>query len=576
MGATAAPGRTAQTHRREAEVRPAVAGHARARLAGVLLTIVLVAAGLRMPGIASMPLWIDEWFTLGQARGGWPDLLELQDTAHPPGYRLLAHITRGATPEGWGVRIPALCGGLLGVAVAFLGARSIGFATVAPFAGLWIACSVYHIYYSQEARGYTWMSALSALTVFLAARQIRRPDGRTLAGAILAGVAACGFHYLALPTVLAAAAVVAGHSLARRARVDLRASEGRSRLALGAGFLVGACAALLLSRSLVGFLGRRFLAATTAIDIGPRFVSNVLGRWSGLGSGAGWFVTACSAIGLVSCLKKSRATGVLLLCTTAAPFLAIAWVPWPHRFEMRYLMAAAIPVTVLAVAGASVLLEAMGAALSRLRGRDSRTGIQLTSLGLIVVPGLQLFAAWGHLSAPRKHHPAVFAGEFACRHLLFHSLLEPWMVRNLEAGDCLARERIISSLVIPLPDWTSGERSRRGGITYSNPMANEKLIIEVLPTHPGDHWSVLSKEGTIRTRRDRDGVTSLLSFARHPISGEKIGRLQLVGVCSPPDVKFRIEIISSRIAFFQGYLGRVANTVRWNPGLRATPASSPR
>ncbi|MBK9052025.1 MAG: glycosyltransferase family 39 protein [Chloroflexi bacterium] len=75
------------------------------------------------------------------------------------------------------VRLPALFAGILGIALTI----QIGKTLKQPWLGLWAAflvLSPYHLKYSQEARHYTLLMALSLLSYILLVRAMKRPSWR--------------------------------------------------------------------------------------------------------------------------------------------------------------------------------------------------------------------------------------------------------------------------------------------------------------------------------------------------------------------------------------------------------------
>jgi uncharacterized membrane protein len=138
----------------------------------------LVALAVRLPNINS-DLWLDEIVTL-------VDFIrlpihEIASTYTSPnnhvGYSILAHMSVGAFGESaWAVRLPALLFGaataplLYGLARNFLSQRE------SLAAGLLIAVSYHHVYFSQSARAYTGMICLALASTLAISRALK--EGR--------------------------------------------------------------------------------------------------------------------------------------------------------------------------------------------------------------------------------------------------------------------------------------------------------------------------------------------------------------------------------------------------------------
>lgn len=134
------------------------------RWRAALAVILAVAAGLRVWGLAAEGLWADEAFVVALSRlelGGLFRLSIASDT-HPPLHALLLRAWMrlfGSSEEA--VRSLSVLFGVAGVGLsARLGARLLG-EEAGLQAALLLATSPYHVYYSQETRGYTLLVLLA-------------------------------------------------------------------------------------------------------------------------------------------------------------------------------------------------------------------------------------------------------------------------------------------------------------------------------------------------------------------------------------------------------------------------------
>jgi mannosyltransferase len=188
------------------------------KLAFVLTAILLIGAALRIYGLNS-GLWYDEIVTLVESVR--PPLREIvthfpSNNDHPL-YSVLGHLSIGIFGEhAWSLRLPAFLFGLLSIPLVYILGVGITNRFEASAAATLLAISYHHIWFSQNARGYTILLFCVLLTTHLLLRGLktnRRFD--FVAFAIVTAIAA----YTHLTTVLvtvAQALVVAAHLLASR------------------------------------------------------------------------------------------------------------------------------------------------------------------------------------------------------------------------------------------------------------------------------------------------------------------------------------------------------------------------
>lgn len=146
----------------------------------VAVALFVVTLLVRVHGIESRSLWLDEAWTLDVAQHAPMEIVELaRKDQHPPGYYLLA--------AGWsrmfglseaGVRSLSLLASALSVAALFLLGRRFFGVEVAAAATLLCLASGEHAYYATEARAYaiSGLLCLASFAIFL--RGVERGDGR--------------------------------------------------------------------------------------------------------------------------------------------------------------------------------------------------------------------------------------------------------------------------------------------------------------------------------------------------------------------------------------------------------------
>jgi mannosyltransferase len=143
--------------------------------------ILLLAAFWRFQDLATQSFWNDEGNTLRLIQR---DLDPLLDAAardiHPPGYYLLLKAWTTFIGENeFGLRSLSVFWGVLAVAFTYaLGARLYA-RGAGIVAALLVAMNALQVYYSQEARMYAQLSALSVMSLYFMARLVtaRRPLG---------------------------------------------------------------------------------------------------------------------------------------------------------------------------------------------------------------------------------------------------------------------------------------------------------------------------------------------------------------------------------------------------------------
>jgi mannosyltransferase len=146
----------------------------------VAVALFVIALLVRVQGIETRSLWLDEAWTLDVAQHTPAEIVAIaRNDQHPPGYYLLAAgWSRAFGLSETGVRSLSLLASALSVAALFLlGRRFLGL-EAAFAATLLCLASGEHAYYATEARSYaiTGLLCLGSFAVFL--RGVERGDGR--------------------------------------------------------------------------------------------------------------------------------------------------------------------------------------------------------------------------------------------------------------------------------------------------------------------------------------------------------------------------------------------------------------
>jgi len=149
------------------------------RVDGILVTLLLVAALARFPGLGERSLWFDEALSGLIAQLSTSEVLtNAAGSSHPPGYYLLLHVWHPVGESEFALRFPSVWFSLLAVAIVARLARDFLGRRTARLAALGMATSPFQVYYAQEARMYGLAIALSA-GVLWASLQVATRDDRT-------------------------------------------------------------------------------------------------------------------------------------------------------------------------------------------------------------------------------------------------------------------------------------------------------------------------------------------------------------------------------------------------------------
>jgi hypothetical protein len=163
----------------------------------LILAVILVAAlGLRVMGL-DQQLWFDELDTLdSHLRLPWGRMMEVYSMNHHYLYSFEAKALMGPLGEApWVIRLPAMLFGVAGVAALWWLAREIAGVTIAHVSAALLAVSFNHIWFSQNARGYTELAFFATIGTGLFPRAIVAATARGALAFALA-LALCVFTHL--------------------------------------------------------------------------------------------------------------------------------------------------------------------------------------------------------------------------------------------------------------------------------------------------------------------------------------------------------------------------------------------
>jgi mannosyltransferase len=356
-----------------------------------LAGIVLVAAALRWHGLGEEP-WYDEiWTHLRCTALSFGELAATYDSQnHHILYSLLAKLSLEAFGDSTlALRLPAAAFGVLGIVAVYALGREVASRREGLFAAALLAVAYHHVWFSQNARGYTALACWCAVATWLLLRALA-DDSRSLWLIYgVAGALAAYTHLTMLCVVAAHAAIVLQVWLLARSRGE--PAPGWNALL---GFAVLAVLVLALHAPIAsqlwevnttegrsGIVGQWSTPAWTAQELAAglaRAFSRAL---------VGGLVLVLAAAGLWRLARRRWIVAELFVVpvlVSGALLLASGHHLWPRFFFF------AIGLGALALtSGAFAAGDALARALPRLTGASETTGVALASL-LVVASAASL------------------------------------------------------------------------------------------------------------------------------------------------------------------------------------------
>lgn len=291
-------------------------------------------------------IWVDEAATARAVHTRYLDLMT--DNYHWLYYSIMKPWGLAAGTSEWALRLPSVLGAMLACGLLVLLARRLVDGPTALISGLLLATSPFVIKWSQQARGYTMLLAISLLATLLLVRALERGARGAWAAYGVAFAAVTVWHPVA-GLVLAPTHVLL--AVQRRERV---LPHGLFAAVL-VGLLAVPWASQLAIRSTGEGVAMNWLTFPTA-DVATRAVLDV--------SGAGGVGLLLAIVGLVVLARReSRALALWLATWAFSPFaLALVFSVVRPIYLDRYLIVAA-PAFALLAASALTGLAARARAL---------------------------------------------------------------------------------------------------------------------------------------------------------------------------------------------------------------------
>lgn len=335
------------------------------RQSAVLLLALITAMGiiLRVAGLGQ-DLWIDEVATLDALREStpWQLLTTYGGANHHMLNSLLVWVSIKLMGETeWTVRLAAVFFGAATVPVMYWMGRLARFTRGEALAGaLLLALSYHHIWFSQNARGYTGYIFFSLLATGALVRVLNAPGRRW----VVLFVAASGLNFLALlPSVCVfGAQVIAAGAALWFDRSPVPGDAGRRRRVLVA-LAAGAAMALMvyapIGLEILKSLGRFAPKQVTAFPLASlAFVQEVV-RGLFPGVSAAWLVlvplpVAFVIAGTVAIVRQAPVLAGVLIGSHllfAGVILVLGWPIYPRLFIL------ALPLGLLTLVALAAALE---------------------------------------------------------------------------------------------------------------------------------------------------------------------------------------------------------------------------
>ena len=167
----------------------------------------VLGAGLsvRLYGLTSESLWLDEGYAILMARRSVMETLKaLPLDLHPPFYTLSLHTWMKFFGDSeFALRAFSVFFGVLLIPLVYRLTRHLFDTATARYAALFTSFSLFHIYYAQEARPYTFFVLFITLSFYSFVRLLESPDKKYQIAYILSTIGMLYTHSFGVFTVFA-------------------------------------------------------------------------------------------------------------------------------------------------------------------------------------------------------------------------------------------------------------------------------------------------------------------------------------------------------------------------------------
>ena len=294
-------------------------------VAVTLAVLIGIAAVLRGIGLND-GLWFDEILTLVLfVRPSLEQIVtEYPSSNNHPLYSVLGHLAVAAFgEEAWVLRLPAFLFGIAAVPAVYVLGRAVTDRREALLAAVLLTVSYHHIWFSQNARGYTALALFATMATWLLLKGWR--SGNRWCFVSYGIVAALGVY-----THLIMAFVVAGHTLVVAAEAWRNPAARRVLPSATAGFAVAALGSVALyapmAAAIYAFYSGPPLETAAVATPAWAVLETLRGLRLGLGAVGALGAAMLFAAGLRSFWKQDRfVTGLFVVpgAVTAAALIAL-------------------------------------------------------------------------------------------------------------------------------------------------------------------------------------------------------------------------------------------------------------
>ncbi len=162
----------------------------------MIFAIALLALGLRLYGLGSESIWLDEATSIWLAKMDLPSLVEWTAVdIHPPFYYALLHYWLALGDGEVQVRLLSVLIGVTSVILLYVLARRVYDPDTGTAAALLLAASPLHVWYCQETRMYALLTLLALLSSYFMIRALLDRKGEAWVGYLVCGALALYTHY---------------------------------------------------------------------------------------------------------------------------------------------------------------------------------------------------------------------------------------------------------------------------------------------------------------------------------------------------------------------------------------------
>jgi 4-amino-4-deoxy-L-arabinose transferase-like glycosyltransferase len=307
-----------------------------------LLSILCLGAFLRLYNLGPPSLETDEISSVSISKSSVAEIID--HNIHPYKYDvvlegsflpyLLIHAMLKIRDSDFMTRIPFALLGIISILVIYLLSKEWFGRICALWSSFLLSISIYHISYSQLARGYGGLILFTILAVYFLWRYMHSYNPKDLLGLVISNALGIYFHYVMLQVIIIELLVV----------LFLKISDKPQRNILK--FLIKISGIILFSlilltmpilRNIIATAKGRLSGQAIPFEFNPLYFKNLLCRY-GAGNGATFFIYNFFFLyGLIKAFKYKRKIFVVLLIWLTFPFLLLSR-GYQYFFHIRYII----------------------------------------------------------------------------------------------------------------------------------------------------------------------------------------------------------------------------------------------